>query len=94
VDPHGNVHLCQGLLMGNLWETPLAELLAGHDARRHPICGPLVRGGPAELARELGTDPGDGWVDACHLCYVARRDARSRFPEWLGPAGVYGIPSS
>jgi len=90
VDPEGNVHLCQGLLMGNLWKTPLAELLARHDAARHPVCGPLLRGGPAELARVLDLDPDGRWVDACHLCYVARREARTRFPDLLGPPGVYG----
>jgi hypothetical protein len=91
VDPFGNVHLCQGLLMGNLWRTPLAELLAGHDAGAHPICGPLVRGGPAELARVLGVDDSGRWVDACHLCYVARRGALADHPEHLGPVNVYGL---
>ena len=27
VDPYGNVHLCRGLLMGNIWERPLSALV-------------------------------------------------------------------
>ena len=36
VDAYGNVHLCQGLSIGNIWEKPLSDLVAGYDARKHP----------------------------------------------------------
>ena len=91
LDPYGNVHLCQGILMGNIWKIPLAELIVHHASTVHPICGPLVRGGPAELARELEFPISDGFVDACHLCYFARKDALWRFPDYLGPQQVYGL---
>jgi hypothetical protein len=42
-------------------------------AGSHPVCGPLVRGGPALLAQELGYVPHEGAADACHLCFLARR---------------------
>jgi hypothetical protein len=51
VDPGGDLHLCQGLSMGNLFRTPLRELCADYDPEAHPIAGPLVAGGPAELIR-------------------------------------------
>lgn len=91
VDPFGHVHLCQGLSMGNMWETPLAELVKSYDAARHPICAPLVRGGPAELARHYGLEHEDGYVDACHFCYLMRRALVDRFPEFLAPRQVYGL---
>ena len=91
VDCYGNVHLCQGLSMGNMWTTPLAELVREYDARRHPICGPLVAGGPAELAKEYGVELADDFVDECHYCYTVRKALLDRFPEWLGPRQVYGI---
>jgi hypothetical protein len=92
IDAFGHVHLCQGVSMGNLWETPLSELVSGYDAERHPICGPLLRGGPRELARTHGVEPGVECVDECHYCYLVRRALVDRFPEYLAPRQVYGLP--
>jgi len=91
LDPYGNLHLCQGVLLGNLWETPLAELLAGYDPQAHPIAGPLLRGGPSALIAEHGLPHEEGYVDACHLCYAARLALLERYPAWLGPRQVYGL---
>jgi hypothetical protein len=91
LDPMGNVHLCQGIVMGNIRRTPLAEILAGYDPKTHPIVGPLVRGGPAQLAREHGLEFTGESVDACHLCFRARRELRDRFPELLTPPQMYGV---
>lgn len=63
VDCYGNVHICQGLSMGNMWEKPLSDLVREYDARRHPICGPLLRGGPFALAKEHGVDLEGDYVD-------------------------------
>jgi hypothetical protein len=90
VDAYGNVHLCQGLCMGNLWQTPLSELVARYRAEEHPICALLVEGGPAELARRFGYPVQPGYIEACHLCYLVRRALRERFPEYLAPPQVYG----
>jgi hypothetical protein len=94
VDGYGNVQLCQGLLLGNLEETRLKKLIEEYDPRSHPIIGPLVAGGPAELVRRFGLPHEDGYVDACHLCYAARSALRERFPEILGPPCVYGVEDS
>ncbi len=91
LDPYGNVHICQGLSMGNMWETPLSELVQAYDADRHPICGPLLKGGPAKLVERYGLEHQDGYVDECHLCYSARLSLLERFPEHLAPKQVYGV---
>ncbi|MGD8717365.1 MAG: radical SAM protein [Candidatus Zixiibacteriota bacterium] len=91
VDSFGHVHLCQGLSMGNMWETPLAELVRDYDPEAHPICGPLLRGGPAELARAYDVPHEDGYVDECHLCFEVRKALIGRFPEYLAPRQVYGL---
>jgi len=91
VDPFGHVHLCQGVLLGNVWETPLAELTGAWEPDAHPICGPLLRGGPAALLAEHGLEAEGPVVSACHLCYETRKRLRERFPAALGPAGVYGL---
>ncbi len=94
IDGHGNVHLCQGLLLGNLEETGLKTLLDDYEPHSHPIIGPLVAGGPAELVRRFDLPHEDGYVDACHLCYEARTALRERFPGALGPPQVYGLEDS
>jgi hypothetical protein len=90
VDGWGNVHLCQGVLLGNLEATPLRELMESYDPRRDPIIGPLLVGGPAELVRVHDLPHEGGFVDACHLCYEARSALRERYPGRLGPPQVYG----
>ena len=91
LDPYGNVHLCQGLCAGNMWQTPLSELVKTYDCDTHPICRPLVEGGPALLATEYGVSHDDRYLDACHLCYTLRLALLDRFPEYLAPRQVYGL---
>lgn len=91
IDSYGNVQICQGISMGNCWKTPLSALVQGYDAQKHPICGPLVRGGPIRLIEEHGLDLKDEYVDECHLCYVARAALLDKFPEYLAPRQVYGV---
>ncbi len=93
IDPLGHVHLCQGLTMGNLFQTPLAEMLAAYVPERHPVCGPLLSGGPAALARAYDVPHADSYVDECHMCYELRDRLRERFPEYLAPAQMYGVAS-
>jgi hypothetical protein len=90
IDAHGHVHLCQGLVIGNLWERPLREIIEAYDATNHPIIGPLLAGGPAALVKEFDLPHEAGYADACHLCYLARDALRRRFPETLTPGQVYG----
>jgi hypothetical protein len=94
VDPLGHVHICQGISLGNLFETPLAELCAAYDPDTHPVTGPLLAGGPAELARRERLTPADGYADACHLCDEARRELRTRYPRILGPDQMYGVTAA
>jgi len=91
LDPLGNLHICQGISLGNLFETPLAEICAQYDAEAHPVCGPLLHGGPAALVSEYTLPHEKNYVDACHLCYEARMNLRTRFPEVLGPDQMYGV---
>ncbi|MBD3298547.1 MAG: hypothetical protein GF341_07835, partial [candidate division Zixibacteria bacterium] len=91
VDAFGHVHMCQGLSMGNMWETPLSELVTNYRAQDHPISGPLVNGGPAELARRYGITHDNEYVDECHFCYMLRKTIIDQFPQYLAPRLVYGF---
>ena len=91
IDPFGYVHLCQGIALGNMKKTPLHDLIADYDPNAHPICAPLLQGGPAELVKKYDVKHEADYIDACHLCYSARLKLRDRFPEILAPDGVYGV---
>ncbi|MBC8426674.1 hypothetical protein H8E07_21380, partial [bacterium] len=91
-DPFGNVFVCQGLSIGNVWEAPLKQVMADYDPATHPIVGPLLEGGPAALAATFGLPEGEDYVSDCHLCYLVRRSLVDRFPGQLCPRQVYGLP--
>jgi len=91
LDAYGNVHLCQGLSMGNMWDVPLSKIVKRYGADSHPICNPLVNGGPARLAKDYDVPHEAEYVDACHLCYLARRALLDKFPQYLAPRSVYGL---
>ena len=91
LDAYGNVHICQGLSMGNMWEASLSQIAQDYSAESHPICRPLVNGGPALLAIEYGVRHESEYVDACHMCYLVRRALLDRFPHYLAPRSVYGL---
>ena len=77
--------------MGNMKKTPLATLFEQFDPYGHSICGPILKGGPAELVRTYNVDHEEGYVDECHLCYSTRLKLRQRFPEILAPNQMYGV---
>jgi hypothetical protein len=91
LDPLGNVHICQGIMAGNVFRKPLSRLCEAYDPDSHPIIGPLLDGGPAELVRHYELRHEAGYADACHLCYEARARLRKRFPQTLGPNQMYGV---
>jgi MoaA/NifB/PqqE/SkfB family radical SAM enzyme len=92
VDPFGNLQVCQGLSLGNVFQSPLAEIIRRYEPEKHPIIGPLLEGGPAALARRYEVPTAKTYADACHLCYEVRRALRERFPKELGPDQMYGVP--
>jgi MoaA/NifB/PqqE/SkfB family radical SAM enzyme len=90
VDPLGNLHLCQGLVLGNLFTTPLRQIVAEYQSEAHPIAGPLLEGGPAALLQRYELPLEGVYADACHLCYTARQALRKQFPDILKPDQMYG----
>lgn len=91
LDPLGNLHICQGISIGNLFQQPLKDICASYKPEEHPVVGPLLSGGPAGLVRHYDLPLKGSYADACHLCYSARLALRERLPELLIPDQVYGI---
>ncbi len=94
LDPFGNLHVCQGISVANLFETPLKDICQQYDPEAHPIVEPLLHGGPAELARRYHSPDQERYADACHLCYQTRRDIRDQFPHILTPEHMYTVVES
>jgi hypothetical protein len=92
VDPYGYLHICQGIALGNLTQTPLRELCERYNPEAHPITGPLLAGGPAELVQRYGLPHAEAYADACHLCDHARRLLRAQYSDVLAPDEMYGAP--
>lgn len=91
LDPLGNIHICQGISLGNIYQMPLAQICKQYDPDSHPITGPLLAGGPAELARRYQLAHAESYADACHFCYTARMALRPAYPIILTPDQMYGI---
>ena len=91
VDPLGNLHICQGISLGNIFKSSLADICQSFDPDTHPIISPLIAGGPAELVKRYGLSHEAVYADACHLCSESCRNLRNRFPEILLPDQMYGI---
>ncbi len=90
LDPFGSVQICQGISLGNVFEHSLQEICERYYAGTHPICGPLLKGGPTRLALEYGLPHQESYADACHLCYECRLALRDQFPDILMPDQMYG----
>jgi len=90
VDAFGNLHVCQGISIGNLWQRPLLEIMRDYRPEAHPVVGPLLAGGPAELVNRYELPRRDRYADACHLCYESRCALRKRLPDVLTPGQMYG----
>lgn len=91
IDPFGNIHVCQGLLIGNYLTTSLADVLDSYDPDSHLVCGPLLNGGPAALAEKYNLPHTDEYVDECHFCTEMCKLLASRFPQYLAPHEVFGL---
>jgi hypothetical protein len=94
VDPLGNLHICQGISLGNLYTATLKDICDHYQPYSHPIIGPLLDGGPYKLAVKYRTLQDDLYADACHLCYETRKQLRSQFPDILLPDQMYIVPAS
>ena len=92
VDPYGNVHICQGILAGNVWDSSLGQIVNSYEPHEHPVIGPLIEGGPEALAKTTGIGTGSHFASECHACYEIRRALREDpdYTRLLGPNQAYG----
>ncbi len=93
VDAFGNMHICQGISIGNINHSSIAEICINFNPIKHPILGPLLAGGPINLVERYQLSCMEAYADACHLCYEARKLLRKQYPDILLPDQMYGVTS-
>ena len=91
VDPFGFLHICQGISIGNIFQSNLSTICDEYEVLKHPITGPIHRGGPVQLVKHYNLPHNDEYADACHMCDHMRRLLRVHFPDWLVPDQAYGV---
>jgi len=75
LDSHGNLHLCPGIVLHNIFRGHVRRFFKEFVPHAHPIMGPLSQGGPRALARALEIPVDPGYADQCHLCWEVRSKA-------------------
>ncbi|MFC1563981.1 radical SAM protein [candidate division KSB1 bacterium] len=91
VDAFGNLQICQGISIGNMFKKPLKEICDIYNPEDDPVIGPILKGGPAELVRKYNISHKEKYADACHLCFETRSSLKDNFPEILTPCQSYRI---
>lgn len=92
IDPSGNVQICQGISIGNIWVNQFSNIMDQFDVKSHPIYGPIFNNGPKGLAEAYKIVPAQDYQNACQLCYDVRRLLLRQFPNYLSPAQLYNSP--
>lgn len=91
VDPLGYLHVCQGIIAGNINQTSLRDVILNYDPHHHPIISHLINGGPLKLAHHFNVHTRDHYADACQLCYETRVSIRVKSNPFLQPDQMYGV---
>ncbi|MBU1535965.1 4Fe-4S cluster-binding domain-containing protein [Myxococcota bacterium] len=86
LDPGGNLHLCPGIILHNIFMGHIRQYFRDFDSEKHPVIGPLLRGGPPQLAKAFNIPISGGFADQCHLCFHVRRQAAAVHPHLFPPS--------
>ena len=93
LDSFGNLHICQGISIGNMLSDSIKNICQDFNPSSHPIIGPLLEGGPVKLVEQYHLPMNNAYADACHMCYEARKMLREQFPHILTPDQMYAVTS-
>lgn len=94
IDPYGNVMVCYGIIIGNVYRQSFNDIIAGYSENHNIITKIIAHNGPKglyELALEKGYKFDNGFYDECDLCYQSRSILQKDFPEILGPGECYPL---
>lgn len=93
VDVYGNVMVCYGIIIGNVYETDFAQIIREYKTFDFPLLHIIAEKGPhalIEIAKKEGI-PCDAlkFYDECDVCYTLRKLLLKYYSKELGPRECY-----
>jgi len=89
--PNGNISICRALVIGNIYASPIQEILARYQPYENPITSLLLQGGVTRLhtfaAAQGHSIPVEQYYNPCDLCADCLKAIRPSSPTIAGPAG-------
>jgi len=92
VDPYGNVMVCYGIIIGNVYKTPFIDIISNYKTDDFPLIKSISELGPYSLYKEAldkGVMKETKFYDVCDVCYTSRKALQNEFPTILGPQECY-----
>lgn len=92
IDVYGNVMICYGIVIGNVYKKPFNEIIGSYKHEINPIVKAISKEGPKGLLRFMEKDEIEtmsGFYDECDLCYQSRKVLQKKYPEILTPLECY-----
>lgn len=94
IDPYGNVMICYGIIIGNVYKQSFREILECYDTKTFPLIHELAQNGPRALYNFVlkhHFSIKSAFFDECDLCYQSRKVLRTYYPELFGPDECYPV---
>ena len=91
IDAYGFIQICPGIAIGDACQNPLNEIITNYDVQSQEILSVLVEQGPAGLVEKARLPANTKIVDACHGCFLSRKQLIDEYSDSLGPRHVYGF---
>ena len=92
IDPYGNVMICYGIKIGNLYKKSLKEIVEEYTPKKYSMINVLASKGPKglhQIAKEEGFNVASSFYDKCDICYQSRFKLRNNYFEEFGPDECY-----
>lgn len=85
IDPYGNVMICYGITIGNIFKTSFKEIIETYTPEKFQIIKTLTEQGPQALysiAKDKGLINNHLFYDECDVCYTSRKALQNTFQEF------------
>lgn len=94
IDPYGNVMICYGIIIGNVYQQKLKDIIGNYNPNNYPLLLKLASEGPKgiyKVACDKGMNKHKEFYDECDLCYQSRSYLKNEYPGLLGPKECYPV---
>jgi hypothetical protein len=94
IDPYGNVMICYGLIIGNLYKNSLNDIIGNYVPGNYPVLNELAQQGPRaiyEIALSKKLNLPLEFYDECDVCYQSRSVLQKNYPDLFGPKECYPV---